>query len=190
MKTYYVYIMTNNSRTLYTGVTNDLERRVFEHKHKLLPGFTRQYNINRLVCYESCGDIRAAIQREKQIKGWVRAKKVALILSANHAWRDLSEGWHGKDNCRDSSFVLGKGYGNEFCSGFNILGNGFTCLKGALKEAPDRIFGHAPCLGEGFTEGADFGDGRDHNAVAALGHALIDNSVAVFAGGMLFPVGS
>jgi putative endonuclease len=103
MKTYYVYIMSNNSRTLYTGVTNDLKRRVFEHKRKLLPGFTRQYNINRLVYYESCGDIRAAIQREKQIKGWVRAKKVALILSVNHARRDLSEGWYGKDNCRDSS---------------------------------------------------------------------------------------
>ncbi|MGD0459464.1 MAG: GIY-YIG nuclease family protein [Terriglobia bacterium] len=103
MKTYYVYIMSNNSRTLYTGVTNDLERRVFEHKRKLLPGFTRQYNINRLVYYESCGDIRAAIQREKQMKGWVRAKKVALIVSVNHAWKDLSEGWYGKDNCRDSS---------------------------------------------------------------------------------------
>jgi len=77
-----------------------------------------------------------------------------------------------------------------FCSGFNILGNGFTGLEGALKEAADRVFGHAPRLGEGFTKGADFGDGRDHNAEAALGHTLIDNSVAVFAGGMLFPVGS
>jgi putative endonuclease len=105
MKTYYVYIMTNDSRTLYTGVTNDLERRVFEHKHKLLPGFTQKYNIDRLVYCESCGDIRAAIQREKQIKGWVRAKKVALILSGNHAWRDLSEGWYGKDNCGDPSSV-------------------------------------------------------------------------------------
>jgi putative endonuclease len=103
MKTYYVYIMTNNSRTLYTGVTSDLVRRVFQHKHKLLPGFTRKYNLDRLVYYETCGDVRAAIQREKQIKGWVRAKKVALITSVNHAWRDLRAGWYGKENCRDSS---------------------------------------------------------------------------------------
>jgi putative endonuclease len=103
MKTYYVYIMTNNSRTLYTGVTNDLLRRVFQHKHKLLPGFTQKYNLNRLVFYESSGDVRAAIQREKQIKGWVRAKKVALIVSANPAWKDLSEAWYGKDNYGDSS---------------------------------------------------------------------------------------
>jgi len=103
MKTYYVYIMTNNTRTLYTGVTNDLVRRVFEHKQKLLPGFTQKYNLDRLVYYESCGDIRAAIQREKRMTGWVRAKKVGLIISVNHAWRDLSEGWYEKDNCQDSS---------------------------------------------------------------------------------------
>jgi putative endonuclease len=103
MKTYYVYIMTNNSRTLYTGVTSDLIRRVFQHKHKLLPGFTQKYNLKRLVYYETCGDVRAAIQREKQIKGWVRSKKVALVLSVNHAWRDLSEGWYGKGDYRDSS---------------------------------------------------------------------------------------
>ena len=98
MKTYYVYIMTNNTRTLYTGVTNNLEKRVFQHKRKLLPGFTRQYNINRLVYYESFGDIRAAIQREKQIKGWLRTKKVALIVAANPTWKDLSQGWYEKRN--------------------------------------------------------------------------------------------
>jgi len=107
MKTYYVYIMTNNSRTLYTGVTNNLERRVFQHKHKLLPGFTQKYDLSRLVYYESCGDIRAAIQREKQIKGWLRARKVALVLSANPAWRDLSEAWHEKNNCGDPSLRSG-----------------------------------------------------------------------------------
>ncbi len=97
MKTYYPYIMTNNTRTLYTGVTSNLERRVLQHKRKLLPGFTRQYNVNRLVYYETFGDIRVAIQREKQIKGWLRAKKIALIVSANPAWRDLSQGWYGKE---------------------------------------------------------------------------------------------
>jgi putative endonuclease len=96
MKTYYVYIMTNKRRTLYIGVTSDLERRVYQHKRKLLPGFTVKYNLDRLVYYETSGDIRAAIQREKQLKGWLRAKKVALIVATNPAWRDLSDGWYGK----------------------------------------------------------------------------------------------
>ena len=97
VKTYYVYMMTNKTRTIYTGVTNNLERRVVEHKCKLIPGFTSRYNLTRLVYFEVFGDIRAAIQREKQIKGWLRAKKVALIIAGNPAWRDLSEGWYGKN---------------------------------------------------------------------------------------------
>jgi putative endonuclease len=97
VKTYYVYIMTNKSRTLYTGVTNNLERRVSEHKLKLIPGFTRQYNLTRLVYFEVFGDIRSAIGREKQIKGWLRAKKVALIIAGNPPWQDLSQGWYGKN---------------------------------------------------------------------------------------------
>jgi putative endonuclease len=88
--------MTNRSRTLYTGVTNDLMRRVLEHKRKLVPGFTSRYNLNRLAFYEEFGDIRPAIAREKQIKGWLRAKKIALIESVNPEWRDLSVGWYGK----------------------------------------------------------------------------------------------
>ena len=79
MKTYYVYILASASRTLYVGVTNNLERRVLEHRRKLIPGFTARYNINRLVHFEVFGDIRAAIGREKQIKGWLRSKKIALI---------------------------------------------------------------------------------------------------------------
>jgi len=90
MRQYYVYIMTNKSRTLYTGVTNNLERRVHEHKQKLIPGFTIKYNISRLVFFESTQDIRAAIEREKQIKGWLRSKKIALIESVNPQWEDLS----------------------------------------------------------------------------------------------------
>ena len=89
---YYVYIMTNKSRTLYTGVTNDLERRVYEHKQKLVPGFTAKYNITRLVYFEVTQDIQAAIAREKQIKGWLRSKKIALIESVNPEWKDLSMG--------------------------------------------------------------------------------------------------
>jgi putative endonuclease len=85
--------MTNNSRTLYTGVTNDLERRVYEHKQKLVPGFTAKYNITRLVYFEITQDVQAAISREKQIKGWLRTRKMALIESVNPEWKDLSIGW-------------------------------------------------------------------------------------------------
>jgi putative endonuclease len=91
MNDYYVYIMTNNSGTLYTGMTNDLQRRVFEHKNKLGEGFSKRYNLNRLVYYEITSDVNAAIAREKQIKGWRRAKKLALIQSVNPTWKDLSE---------------------------------------------------------------------------------------------------
>ena len=88
--------MASRSRTLYTGVTSNLDGRVAEHKLKLVPGFTSRHNIDRLVYFECHGDIRRAIQREKQIKGWTRAKKLALIASMNPGWCDLSEGWFGK----------------------------------------------------------------------------------------------
>ena len=95
---YYVYIMASRSRTLYTGVTGNLERRVFEHKQKLVPGFTTRYKIDRLVYFEVTEDIQAAILREKQIKGWTRSKKLALIGSANPTWRDLSSDWFESKN--------------------------------------------------------------------------------------------
>jgi len=91
MRQYYVYIMTNRSGTLYTGVTNDLARRVYQHKHKLVRGFTSRYNIDRLVYSEMFGDVRQAIAREKEIKGWLRAKKIALIEAVNPGWKDLSQ---------------------------------------------------------------------------------------------------
>jgi putative endonuclease len=97
-KEYYVYIMTNKSRTLYIGVTNNLMRRVYEHKHKLVPGFTSKYNIQFLVYYETGNDINEAIAREKQIKGWLRSKKIALIDSMNPKWKDLSEEWYVSSN--------------------------------------------------------------------------------------------
>ena len=90
MKQYYVYMMTNNSKTLYVGVTNNLERRVFEHKKKLVPGFTKKYNITKLVYYDCTSDVNAAIEQEEKIKGWLRSKKIALIESANPNWEDLS----------------------------------------------------------------------------------------------------
>jgi putative endonuclease len=98
MRDYYVYIMTNRSGTLYTGVTNNLERRVSEHRRKLVPGFTRKYDITRLVYYETAADVRDAITREKQIKSWRRSKKVALIRGLNPRWKDLAEGWYGESD--------------------------------------------------------------------------------------------
>lgn len=100
---YYVYIMTNKSRTLYTGVTNNLERRVYEHKQKFVPGFTARYNITRLVYFEATRDVYAAIAREKQIKGWLRSKKIALIESVNPDWQDLSVEWYGEGDPSRSS---------------------------------------------------------------------------------------
>jgi putative endonuclease len=94
MKQYYVYIMSSKSRTLYTGITDDLTRRVFEHKKGLIDGFTKKYHINRLIYYEVTDDIHSAIRREKQIKGWLRNKKLALIKTTNTEWKDLSNGWY------------------------------------------------------------------------------------------------
>jgi putative endonuclease len=91
---YYVYILTNKSKTLYIGVTNNLERRIYEHKQKLIPGFTQKYNLNRLVYYEETLRVEDAIAREKQLKGWLRVKKIALIESANPEWHDLSNDWY------------------------------------------------------------------------------------------------
>ena len=91
MKTYYVYIMANKGRTtLYTGVTNSLVRRVLQHRQGDTPGFTKRYNINRLMYYECFNDIRAAIAREKQIKGWSRVKKDAIVGQSNPQWGDLA----------------------------------------------------------------------------------------------------
>ena len=89
-KQYYVYIMTNTARTLYTGITNDLERRVHEHKMKLFPGFTARYGLDKLVYFEAGENVNSAIEREKQIKGWLRSKKIKLIESVNPEWKDLS----------------------------------------------------------------------------------------------------
>jgi putative endonuclease len=93
-------MMANDGRMLYTGVTNDLQRRVFEHKRKLIKGYASKYDITRLVYYEATPNVLAAITREKQIKGWLRKKKIALIESVNPGWSDLSEDW---DRDQDSS---------------------------------------------------------------------------------------
>ena len=93
MKPGWVYILVGRTGTLYTGVTNDLYRRIQEHRTKVHPGFTAKYDCQRLAYYERHEDIVVAISREKQIKGWTRAKKIALITGVNPAWKDLSEDW-------------------------------------------------------------------------------------------------
>jgi putative endonuclease len=92
-KLYYVYIMTNPWHTLYIGMTNDLPRRVWEHKQRHGSKFTAKYHLDRPAYYESTDDVTSAIEREKELKGWVRRRKVALIESVNPNWDDLSSGW-------------------------------------------------------------------------------------------------
>jgi putative endonuclease len=93
IQSYWVYILTNRTGTLYVGVTNNLPRRIHEHQNRLVPGFTSRYAIGRLVYAEEANDAAAAIAREKQIKAWRRSRKVALIESLNPKWRDLSLDW-------------------------------------------------------------------------------------------------
>jgi len=86
----YVYILTNSKNTvLYVGVTSDLVKRIYEHKNSFVEGFTKKYNLKKLIYFEVFGDIVSAITREKQIKGWLRIKKIALIEKVNPSWNDL-----------------------------------------------------------------------------------------------------
>lgn len=90
--------MSNKGKTLYIGVTNNLQRRVYEHKKKLIEGFTKKYNLTKLVYYEQTNDIRAALAREKQLKNWHRQWKINLIEENNKNWEDLSDDWYDKDD--------------------------------------------------------------------------------------------
>ena len=94
---YYVYILASRSRSLYIRVTNDLMRRIHEHRTKLMHGFTADYNINRLIAFEVFSNARDAIAREKELKGWRREKKLALIDDKNATWIDLAEEWFKKE---------------------------------------------------------------------------------------------
>jgi putative endonuclease len=90
---YYVYILANwNNKVIYIGMTNNLERRIYEHRNKLLPGFTNKYNVNKLVYFETLNDVTIAIAREKEVKKWRREKKNALIESMNPNWEEFYEG--------------------------------------------------------------------------------------------------
>jgi putative endonuclease len=92
-KQYFVYIMSNTSKTLYIGVTNDIDRRLYEHRNMIADGFTKRYHITKLVYFEIFSDVKQAISRETVLKGWLRKKKVALIASMNPKWEDLSKQW-------------------------------------------------------------------------------------------------
>lgn len=93
-RSYYVYILTNwNHEVMYIGMTNDLQKRLYQHKQKLVEGFTQSYNVNKLVYYEETNDVHVAISREKEIKKWRREKKDNLVRSRNPEWKDVSEGW-------------------------------------------------------------------------------------------------
>ena len=102
-RNYYVYILSSKTRVLYIGVTNDLEKRLWQHKQHLIPGFTKRYNIDQLVYFEHTQGIEGAIEREKQLKGWLRAKKVALIESVNSTWAELSARWDQPDSSSPAS---------------------------------------------------------------------------------------
>ena len=91
--TYFTYIVASKSRTLYIGITSDLRHRIFEHKSKAYEGFTSRYNCNRLVWFEQSNDVNFAIAREKELKGWLRSRKIELIQSTNPTWEDLSADW-------------------------------------------------------------------------------------------------
>ena len=103
----FVYILTSKSPVLYVGVTNDMFRRMWEHRNGAFPGFTRRYGVDRLVYYEAASDPAAAISREKQIKGWARTNKVGMIESMNPDWNDLAERWFVDVSSGDPSHPLG-----------------------------------------------------------------------------------
>jgi putative endonuclease len=93
MRQYFVYILTGRRGVLYVGVTNNLPRRMQEHRTRIHSGFTAKYRVSRLVYYECCTEARVAIAREKELKGWLRSKKIALIKQANPGWKDLCGDW-------------------------------------------------------------------------------------------------
>lgn len=110
---FYVYILTNwNDQVMYIGMTNNLERRLYEHKNQLVDGFTKKYNVSKLVYYEHGNDVHAAIAREKEIKKWRREKKNNLVMTMNPEWKDLSLEWNvdkvspaGRNDSPDTSVI-------------------------------------------------------------------------------------
>jgi putative endonuclease len=120
---YQVYIMTNRSGTLYTGVTAGLEHRVWQHKTGAVEGFTKRYRITRLVYFEEYADVREAIAREKQVKAWTRKKRIDLINSVNPKWLDLAEGWYEVEASDKDGVALADG-NRAPSGGRNVVGEG------------------------------------------------------------------
>ena len=108
-KLYYTYILASDSGTFYVGFTGFLEKRVFQHKEKLIEGFTKKYGIHRLLYFQSFDDVHKAMARENQLKGWTRAKKIALIEKTNPQWKDLSAEWYRDINERFARFKHSRG---------------------------------------------------------------------------------
>jgi putative endonuclease len=128
-KRYYVYIMASRSLNLYTGVPNSVYQRALQHKNGEIDGFTKKYNINRLVYYETFEHIGNAIPREKQVKAWTRGKRLALIKSTNPTWQDLSEGWGETVELQiprfardDNSLSKGKSASSENSDAKDVIG--------------------------------------------------------------------
>jgi putative endonuclease len=96
-KTYYVYLLASHSRVLYTGVTSDLQRRIWEHRHGVRSGFATRYRVHQLVHFETTSDVQSAIRREKEIKGWSRSRKIELVETNNAGWLDLAADWFGPE---------------------------------------------------------------------------------------------
>lgn len=126
MSHYYVYIMSNKSRTLYIGYTNDLYSRVLEHKQKVVAGFTSKYNINRLLYWESHETMQTATTRETQLKGWTRAKKIALIEAMNPGWQDLSGDWEKEKNLPNAIISAHQRPLNKHIEGLLIVGKSMS----------------------------------------------------------------
>jgi len=144
MRHFYVYILSSKSRVLYTGITDNIYRRTWEHKNDANPGFTRDYKVHRLVYYETFQYVNNAIAREKAIKGWLRRKKIALIEAENPTWEDLSAGWcDGKQVLRfaqdDKPFVQGQRLINDARTPISGLRMNYKTLQLAFDSAVATI---------------------------------------------------
>jgi putative endonuclease len=131
-KRYYVYIMASRSLTLYTGVTGDIYHRALQHKAGEIEGFTKKYHISRLVYYETFKYVNNAIAREKQIKAWTRAKRLALIKTVNPTWQDLAEGWGEVTKLQIPRFARDDNTENND----DTPQNAAECSNGAARVAP------------------------------------------------------
>ena len=140
MRCYCVYIMASRSRVLYVGVTNDIVRRVDEHKRGLVPSFTSKYHITRLVYFERFADVRDAVAREKEIKGWVRARKIRLIEERNPTWEDLACHWFQSHRLDDDflPFLALKALRGEPSEGPAVIA-AFTERRLSASGGPSRL---------------------------------------------------